>query len=123
MKFGLQINEFTWSGGPGSFGATLAGIAQAAESYGFDLIGVAECEELECYTTLGFLAANTSRVKLTAMVTGTHFRNPAVLAKMVTTLDVLSGGRAWFGIGLATTKRRRVVWGFPSLRSNSASRC
>jgi F420-dependent oxidoreductase-like protein len=125
MKLGLQINEYTWSGGPDRFGATLAGIAQVAESYGFDLIGVAdhfwqhpimggpECEELECYTTLGFLAANTSRVELTAMVTGTHFRNPAVLAKMVTTLDVLSGGRAWFGIGAGHYEEEARGLGIP----------
>src|SRR5215203_3745256 len=55
--------------------------------------------EPECYTTLAFLAANTERAMLTAMVTGVHFRHPAVLAKTVTTLDVLSRGRAWLGIG------------------------
>ena len=111
MKLGLQINNFSWAGGPARSGATLAEIARTAEECGFDRIGVAdhlwqhpimggpEAGELECYTTLAFLAANTERVRLTAMVTGVHFRYPGVLAKMVTTLDVLSGGRAGFGIG------------------------
>jgi F420-dependent oxidoreductase-like protein len=111
MKLGLQINSFSWAGGPARSGATLAEIARTAEDCGFDRIGVAdhlwqhpimggpEAEEFECYTTLAFLAANTSQVDLTAMVTGVHFRYPGVLAKTVTTLDVLSGGRAGFGIG------------------------
>lgn len=89
----------------------LAEIARTTEEAGFGFIGVAdhlwqhpimggpELEELECYTTLAFLAANTTNIELTAMVTGTHFRYPGVLAKTVTTLDVLSDGRAWFGIG------------------------
>src|SRR5918912_1051500 len=101
MRLGLQINDFNWHGGPVRLGATLAEISQAAEECGFDRIGVAdhfwqhpimsgpEADELECYTTLAFLAANTSSIKLTAMVTGTHFRYPGILAKTVTTLDVL----------------------------------
>src|SRR5215218_10085126 len=111
MKLGIQINNFSWTGGPARSGATLAEIARNAEDCGFDRIGVAdhlwqhpimggpEAEELECYTTLAYLAANTSRVNLTAIVTGVHFRHPGVLAKTVSTLDVLSGGRAAFGIG------------------------
>ena len=111
MKLGLQLNSFAWEGGPERFGITLTDIARAAEEAGFDRIGVAdhlwqhpimggpEAEELECYTTLAFLAANTERTRLTAMVSGVHFRHPAVLIKTVTTLDVLSRGRAGFGIG------------------------
>jgi alkanesulfonate monooxygenase SsuD/methylene tetrahydromethanopterin reductase-like flavin-dependent oxidoreductase (luciferase family) len=111
VKLGLQLNSFDWTGGPERFGATLAEIAGVAEEAGFDRIGVADhlwqhpimggpvANELECYTRLSFVAANTERIKLTAMVTGVHFRHPAVLAKTVTTLDVLSGGRAWLGIG------------------------
>jgi F420-dependent oxidoreductase-like protein len=111
MKLGLQLNSFDWEGGPERFGITLTDIARAAEEAGFDRIGVAdhlwqhpimggpEAEELECYTTLAFLAANTERTRLTAMVSGVHFRHPAVLIKTVTTLDVLSRGRAGFGIG------------------------
>ena len=111
MKLGLQLNSFDWNGGSERFGRTLANIGRAAEEAGFDRIGVADhvwqhpimggpvADEPECYTTLTFLAANTERAMLTAMVTGVHFRHPAVLAKMVTTLDVLSRGRAWLGIG------------------------
>jgi F420-dependent oxidoreductase-like protein len=111
MRLGLQLNNFDWDGGPACFADTLTEIAGAAEEAGFDRIGVAdhlwqhpimggpEADELECYTTLAFLAANTERTRLTAMVTGVHFRHPGVLAKTVTTLDVLSGGRAALGIG------------------------
>lgn len=106
MKLGLQLNSFDWKGGPERFGTTLANIAHAAEEASFDRIAVAdhvwqhpivggpEADAPECYTTLAFLAARTTRAKLTAMVTGVHFRHPGVLAKTVTTLDVLSGGRA-----------------------------
>ena len=125
MKLGLQINNFSWAGGPARSGATLVEIAHTAEEAGFDRIGVAdhlwqhpimggpEAEELECYTTLAFLAANTSRVRLTAMVTGVHFRHPGVLAKTVTTLDVLSGGRAGFGIGAGHYEEEAHGLGIP----------
>lgn len=111
MKLGLQLNSFDWTGGPERFAATLAKIAKTAEEAGFDRIGVADhlwqhpimggpvANEPECYTMLSFIAANTERTGLTAMVSGIHFRHPAVLVKTVTTLDVLSGGRAWLGIG------------------------
>jgi F420-dependent oxidoreductase-like protein len=111
MKLGIQLNSFDWTGGPGRFARNLSDIGRAAEEAGFDRIGVAdhvwqhpimggpEANEPECYTTLAFLAANTQRVGLTAMVSGIHFRHPAVLVKAVTTLDVLSGGRACFGVG------------------------
>ena len=111
MRLGIQINSFDWEGGPERFGNNLVDIAGAAEEAGFDRIGVAdhlwqhpimdgpEANEPECYTTLGFLAASTSRISLLPMVSGVHFRHPGVLIKAVTTLDVLSGGRAWFGIG------------------------
>ena len=97
--------------GPADFGANLAEVARAAEEAGFDRIAVAdhlwqhpimggpEADEPECYATLAFLAAHTERVNLGAMVSGVHFRHPAMLAKTVTTLDVLSGGRAWLGVG------------------------
>ncbi len=111
MKLILHLNDFTWQVAPNQFGSTLAEIAWAAEAAGFERIGVAdhvwqapqaggpEVPELECYTTMAFLAAHTSRAELMAIVTGVHFRNPGLLAKMVTTLDVLSGGRVWLGIG------------------------
>jgi F420-dependent oxidoreductase-like protein len=111
MRLGLQLNNFDWEGGSERFGRNLADIGWTAEEAGFDRIGVAdhlwqhpimggpEADEPECYTTLAFLAANTDRIGLTAMVSGIHFRHPAVLVKSVTTLDVLSGGRALFGVG------------------------
>jgi F420-dependent oxidoreductase-like protein len=111
MKLGLQLNSFDWTGGPTRLAATLVEIARAVEEAGFDRMGVADhlwqhpimggpvANEPECYTILSFVAANTERVKLTAMVSGVHFRHPAVLVKAVTTLDVLSGGRAALGIG------------------------
>jgi F420-dependent oxidoreductase-like protein len=111
VRLGLQLNSFDWSGGPERFGATLSEIAGAAEEAGFDRIGVSDhlwqhpimggpvANEPECYTTLAYLAARTERVELGAMVSGVHFRHPAVLVKAVTTLDVLSGGRAWLGLG------------------------
>ena len=111
MKLGLHLNSFDWAGATGRFGRTLSEIAGAAEGAGFDRIAVAdhlwqhpimggpEANEPECYATLAFLAANTEVVGLGAMVSGVHFRHPGVLVKTVTTLDVLSGGRAWFGVG------------------------
>ena len=111
MKLGVQLNSFDWNGGAERFGATLADIARAAEESGFDRIAVAdhlwqhpimggpEANEPECYAMLSFIAAHTERVGLGAMVSGVHFRHPAVLVKTVTTLDVISGGRAWLGIG------------------------
>jgi F420-dependent oxidoreductase-like protein len=111
MKLGFHINDYDWAGGAARIGPTLAEIARAGDEAGFDRIGVAdhfwrshymgslEGPELECYTTLGFLAASTRRAKLTAMVTAATYRQPGLLAKIATTLDVLSGGRAWLGIG------------------------
>jgi F420-dependent oxidoreductase-like protein len=113
VKIGLQIPDFTWPGGPARLGADLAGMARTADAAGFEFISVmdhffqipaagpAEREMLEAYTTLGYLAGVTSRAKLVTLVTGAVYRNPGMLAKIVTTLDVLSGGRAWLGIGAA----------------------
>jgi F420-dependent oxidoreductase-like protein len=111
MKLILHINDYNWAIGAERFGPVLSEIAHVAEAAGFDRIAVAdhvwqdphvggpELPELECYATLAFLAAHTRRVPLLAVVTGEHFRYPGMLAKIVTTLDVLSGGRAWLGIG------------------------
>jgi F420-dependent oxidoreductase-like protein len=113
MKLGLHISDFTWTGGPTDLGSDLARIAVAAEDAGFDrvsvmdhvwqidMIGPPEREMLEAYTTLGFLAAQTTRIRLLTLVTGVVYRDPGLLAKMVTTLAVLSGGRAMLGIGAA----------------------
>jgi len=113
MKLGLHISDFTWSGGAPELRATFGHIAQRAEEAGVDRISVMdhlwqirtlgppEHEMLECYTALGYLAAKTERVKLLTMVTAVVYRDPGLLAKAVTTLDVLSGGRAILGIGAA----------------------
>ena len=113
MKIGLQIPDFTTPGGPARLGLDLATVARVADDAGFEFIalmdhffqigmlGPPEHEMLEAYTTLGYLAGNTSRAKLLTLVTGAVYRYPGILAKVVTTLDVLSGGRAWLGIGAA----------------------
>lgn len=125
MKIGLQIPDFTWPAGPARIGPTLAEIAQTADGYGFEYLGVMdhfwqigvigppEREMLECYTTLAFLAAHSSRAKLLAMMTGVLYRHPGVLAKTVTTLDVLSGGRAWLGIGAGWNEAESRGLGIP----------
>ncbi len=113
MKLGLHISNFSWPAGPPALGENLKQVAIAAETAGFDrvsvmdhvwqieVIGPPEKEMLEAYTTLGYLAAVTSRVRLLTLVTGVVYREPGLLAKIVTTLDVLSGGRAMLGIGAA----------------------
>ena len=113
MKVGLHIADFTWDGGPPELGSRLGEIARRAEEAGVDRISVMdhvwqighlgppEHEMLEAYTALGFLAGVTSRVKLLTVVTAVVYREPGLLAKAVTTLDVVSGGRAMLGIGAA----------------------
>jgi len=113
MKIGLHISDFTWEGGPAELAPKFAGIARRADEAGVDRISVMdhvwqighlgppEHEMLEAYTALGYLAAVTSRAKLLTLVTAVTYRDPGLLAKVVTTLDVLSGGRAILGIGAA----------------------
>ncbi|MGD0811113.1 MAG: LLM class F420-dependent oxidoreductase [Acidimicrobiales bacterium] len=113
MKLDLHISDFTWQGGPPQLASKLGEIARLAEDVGFDRISVMdhvwqighlgppEHEMLEAYTTLGYLAAVTRRAKLMTIVTASTYRTPGLLAKIVSTLDVLSGGRAWLGIGAA----------------------
>ena len=125
MKIGLQIPFFTWPGGAKEIGPTLTKIARTADEGGFDLIGVMdhffqigslgppEQEMLEAYTTLGFLAANTSRARLVTIVTGAVYRYPGVIAKIVTTLDVLSGGRGMLGIGAGWNEYEAKSLGIP----------
>src|SRR6266849_10751783 len=125
MKLGLHITSFNWSGGPTRLGSTLTEIAQTAEGCGFDSIalgdhlwlspwmGGPEGPMLESYTVLAFLAAHTSRVKLMTIVTATPYRHPGVLIKTVTTLDVLSGGRAWLGIGVGDYEEEARGLGIP----------
>ncbi|CCH80245.1 Luciferase-like monooxygenase [Nostocoides japonicum T1-X7] len=113
MRLGLHISDFTWDGGAAALRETLGDVAQRAERAAYDRISVMdhlwqishlgppEHEMLEAYTTLGFLAARTERVKLLTVVTAVVYREPGLLAKAATTLDVLSGGRAMLGIGAA----------------------
>ncbi len=125
MQIGVQIPDFTFPGGPARLGADLAAVGRAADEAGFDLIAVMdhffqigvigppEREMLEAYSTLAYLAAVTSRAKLLTLVTGTVYRHPGILAKTVTTLDVLSGGRAWLGIGAAWNEEESRGLGIP----------
>lgn len=126
MKLALQVNNYMWEGGPAQLGATLSAIAQAADEYGFSHIAVAdhlwavppwmgpiEGQVPECYTALAFLAASSRRVQLVALATPPHFRYPALLARMVSTMDVLSGGRAWLGVGAGDYEDEAKGLGIP----------
>ncbi len=124
-RFGLQLPSFTFPDVPDDklFDRVTA-IAQAAESSGFDSfwvmdhyhqighIGPPSDPMLEAYTLLGAVAARTSRVTLGAMVTGVTYRNPAFLAKVVTTLDIVSSGRAILGIGAAWNEEESRAYGY-----------
>lgn len=128
MRLGLHISDFTWDGGPSDLRRQLGEVAVRAEQAGYDRVSVMdhvwqiahlgppEHEMLEAYTTLGFLAAKTERVKLLTVVTAVVYRDPGLLAKTVTTLDVLSGGRAMLGIGAAWNEEESRGLGlfFPS---------
>lgn len=124
MRIGLQINRFTWPGEPQSIRDTLKNIATTADVAGFysiwimdhffqiSFIGSKEEPMLEAYTTLGFLAGITKKVKLGTMVTGVIYRHPSLLIKAVTALDVLSKGRAYLGIGAAWNEEEARALGF-----------
>jgi F420-dependent oxidoreductase-like protein len=111
MRISLSITDFSWPTPSVELPARLADVARSADEGGLDTVWVADhllqadpnssqdAEMLEAYTTLGFLAAHTRRVRLGTMVTAVTFRPPALLVKAVTTLDVVSGGRAWLGLG------------------------
>jgi F420-dependent oxidoreductase-like protein len=130
VKFGLQVNQFTWPGGAAAIGPTLARVARTADEAGFDSIwvmdhffqirtnGPPEAPMLEGQTALGFMAAHTTRARLGLMVGGVHYRAPGLWIKAATTLDVLSGGRGWFGIGAAWNEHESKALGFafPPLR-------
>jgi len=125
VKFGLQISSFTWRDGPSAIGPTRAGIVRTADDVGFDsiwvmdhffqirFVGRPEEPMLEGWTTLGFMAAHSSRATLGLMVGGVHYRLPGLWIKAATTLDVLSGGRAWLGIGAAWNQEESDALGFP----------
>ncbi|MHB8575600.1 MAG: TIGR03560 family F420-dependent LLM class oxidoreductase [Dehalococcoidia bacterium] len=129
MKLGLHIPSTAWEGGAGRLGSTLVDVVEAAEAAGFDAIDVAdhlwqhpimggpELSQVEAYTTLGFIAARTRRVRLLTLATAVSYRPAGLLAKLVTTLDVLSGGRAMLGIGAGDYAEEAHGLGlpFPSL--------
>lgn len=123
MRISMQLPYFKYP----NIADTVADIAQTAEAAGMysfwvmdhffqlggEFLGPAEDEMLEAYTTLGYLAGVTSTIKLGALVTGAIYRNPGLLVKAVTTLDVLSKGRVYFGIGAGWYEREAVAFQFP----------
>jgi F420-dependent oxidoreductase-like protein len=125
MKIGLQINRFDWPGGTPAIGPMLARIVRSADDAGFDSLwvmdhffqirglGPAQDPMLEGWTALGFMAANSSRARLGLMVGGVHYRLPGLWVKAATTLDVLSGGRAYLGVGAAWNQEESDALGFP----------
>jgi F420-dependent oxidoreductase-like protein len=125
VKLALHIPQTTWEGGTARLGPLLAEIVEAAEDAGFDTISVADHlwlhpiiggplgNHVEAYTTLGFIAAHTKRVRLLALATAASYRPAGLLAKMVTTLDVLSGGRAMLGIGAGDFEEEASGLGLP----------
>ena len=123
--FGYHMPSFTFPGvAPDQIFDHVAQLARSAESTGFELVtvmdhfyqitGVGAVEEpmLEGYATLAALARETSRVRLATLVTGVTYRNPALVAKMVTTIDVISKGRAICGIGAAWNESEHSGYGF-----------
>jgi F420-dependent oxidoreductase-like protein len=125
MELGLHIADFTWTGGAPALGPALARHVRAAEAAGIGRItvmdhfwqirgvGPAEHEMLEGYAALGFIVAHTEKALLHTLVTGVTYREPALLAKAVTTLNVLSGGRVGLGIGAAWNEDESIGLGFP----------
>jgi F420-dependent oxidoreductase-like protein len=125
MRIGLQVANFTWPGGPQHLGDTFGAIAERAEGAGFDSlwvmdhffqipgVGPVDTDMLEGYAALAFAAGRTRRMKLGTLVTGVTYRHPGILVKTVTTLDVLSGGRAYLGIGAAWNEQEHRGLGVP----------
>jgi F420-dependent oxidoreductase-like protein len=125
LRIGIQVPSFTFATGPARLGPALGRIAHSADAHGFysfwvmdhffqiPLVGPAEQEMLEGYTALAFCAGITERIRLGTMVTGVTYRHPGLLAKTVSTLDVLSEGRAYLGIGAAWFDREHAGLGVP----------
>lgn len=125
MQLGIHLANLTWPGGPSQIAPTLATIARTTEQVGCEHLSVmdhwfqmdqmfpVDNDMLAAYTTLGFLAAHTERMQLHVLVTGVTYRHPGLLAKIVSTLDVLSGGRAGLGIGAAWYEREHLGLGVP----------
>jgi F420-dependent oxidoreductase-like protein len=130
LRVGLQVPSFTWPGGAEEIGGRLAEIGRTADEAGFaslwvmdhffqiEYIGPVEDPMLEGYSALSYLAGITERVKLGTLVTGAIYRHPGILVKTATTLDVLSGGRAYLGIGAGWFEReaRGLGVAFPSTK-------
>jgi len=126
VNVGVHVVNFALPGGTSAIGPTLAQAGHAAEEAGVSNLSVmdhylqlgwtgagVDAPMLEGYTTLGFLAAQTSTVELQLLVTGVTYRHPGLLAKIVSTLDVLSGGRAVLGLGAAWYEREHAAFGVP----------
>lgn len=125
MRVSLSVTNYSWPDGPADVAGTLDQVVAAADRGGIDTVWVADhllqaepgtsVDEpmLEAYATLGYLAARTGRVRLGTMVTGVTFRPPALLIKAVTTIDVLSGGRAWLGVGAGYQADEARMMGLP----------
>ena len=125
MRLALHLNDYTHLGDPKDMGPALARIARTAEDVGFarlsvtdhlwqiSLIGEEDEPMLEAYTTLAFLAGSTSTIELQTLVTAATYRAHGLLGKIVTTLDVLSGGRAWLGIGTGWNEQEATGLGLP----------
>jgi F420-dependent oxidoreductase-like protein len=125
MKIGLSVADFTWPGAPASIGPTFARIAHDADEAGMaslwvmdhffqiSSIGPPEREMLEGYAALAYAAGVTKTITLGTLVAGVTYRHPGLLIKTVTTLDVLSGGRAWLGIGAAWNEQEHRGLGVP----------
>src|SRR3954467_6015575 len=125
MDLDLHISRFDWAGGEVRIGPGVRDLALRAEAIGvktlsfmdhffqMDWMAPAEDPMLEGYTALGFVAGATSTLRLRLLVTGVTYRHPGLLAKTVTTLDVLSGGRAELGIGAAWYEREHLGLGVP----------
>ena len=125
MKLGVHVADFTFPGGPATLADDLTRIAEVTEANGFarlsvmdhvwqiSVVGPEDHDMLEAYTALGFLAARTTKVELLAWVTAVVYREPGLLAKLVSTVDVLSGGRAMLGIGAAWNEPEARGLGLP----------
>jgi F420-dependent oxidoreductase-like protein len=125
VKLGVHCANLTWPDGPAALGTTLGGVARAADQGGFatltlmdhyfqmEHLGGPPEPMLEGYTSLGFVAGQTSQIELGLLVTGVTYRHPGLLTKIVTTLDVLSGGRAMLGLGAAWYEREHQAFGVP----------
>lgn len=125
MDLDLHVTRFDWAGGPARIGPGLSHLARTAESVGvralsvmdhffqMDMVAPGEDPILECYTTLGFIAGVTVKLRMRVLVTGVTYRHPGLLAKTMTTLDVLSQGRAELGIGAAWYEREHKGLGVP----------